>query len=53
MARCDLCANCDTFYCVVCEDGDFYRTYEQKAYEDYMCDLLCGESEEENDRAEI
>lgn len=47
--KCDGCANEKTEYCAICVDGDMYRTEAQKAYDDFMCDLMCGMPEEDED----
>lgn len=45
--ECDECANKDTLYCQMCENKDMFRTQEQKDYENYLCDLMCGIPEED------
>lgn len=44
---CRNCANAETDYCVICNDHDFHRTKEEKAYENWMCELLCGGVEDD------
>lgn len=39
---CSKCANKDTEYCWICLEHDMYRTKEQKEYEEYMRNLMCG-----------
>lgn len=50
---CRGCANKNTSYCSLCKDEDFFRTKEQKEYEDWMCDMLCPQPEEDLDDARL
>ena len=40
--QCKGCANEGTEFCMICDDGDFHRTQDEKDYENWMCDLMCG-----------
>lgn len=49
---CDGCAYEKTQYCLICVDGDMYTTEDQKAYNDMMCDLMCGDPDDNEDCTE-
>lgn len=44
---CEECGFKDSEYCLICKDFDMFKTKDEKEYLDYMCDLLCGDSEED------
>lgn len=46
ISQCFQCANEGTQYCAACEGGDLHRTQDEKDYEDWMCDLMCGGADE-------
>lgn len=42
---CEECANQNSLYCNICQDGDFFMTDQQKKDNDILCDLLCENDE--------
>lgn len=45
---CKGCANEETEYCAIFEEGDMYMTPDEKEYTEWMCDLLCPGVEEDD-----
>lgn len=40
--KCKDCANKKTLYCEICINNDLYMDKKEKANNDFMCDLMCG-----------
>lgn len=45
--QCIDCANEGSKFCIICSDGDFHMTQDEKAYNDFMCDIMCGGPEDD------
>ena len=45
---CKDCARKDTEFCMICENEEFKVNQDQLAWQNFLCDMMCPESEEED-----